>query len=242
MTLIATLLVAMPTRGAEFFYMDRDAFTDRYIGAVGPLVLSGDILQGDYDRLLSKIAADPERFLTLNQMLLASIAGDGREAMRIAGLLKLLHSRVIVTPLTGRCSGPCFLIYAAAAERGTDGEHLIGFSRSSQEDAAVRDFMRDNEVPDQLTAQMLHRPADELYWLSAEDEATLKYKSPAFDRYLVAKCGWDDAVERQVNTGARPGSDMAPMWACRRRITGIDARKALATLRNSGPASPRAVP
>jgi len=40
-------LASPPSRAAEFFYMDHDRLTERYVGAVGPLVLSGDIAAGD---------------------------------------------------------------------------------------------------------------------------------------------------------------------------------------------------
>jgi hypothetical protein len=60
---------------------------------------------------------------------LASDGGDGAEALKIARLVKSLHSRLSVGPLTGRCVSACFYIYAAAAEREVDGEKLLGINR-----------------------------------------------------------------------------------------------------------------
>src|SRR5258707_14805837 len=99
----ALILFGTPVFGADFFYMDHDPFTDRYVGPVGPLVISGEIMPGDYDQLLSKITGDENRFLALNKVILASDGGDVAEALKIARLVKSLYSEVIVGTLTGRC-------------------------------------------------------------------------------------------------------------------------------------------
>ncbi len=89
---IAALLVAgglaMPLCAAEIFYMDHDLLTGKYVGDVGPLVLSGEIVPGDYDRLLAKLAQDPGRYLEQNKLLLASSEGEVAESLRIATLFK----------------------------------------------------------------------------------------------------------------------------------------------------------
>ena len=126
---VALLLFGAPTLGAELFYMDHDPYTREYVGPVGPLVVSGEIVPGDYDRLLSRILDDPNRFLAENKIILASDGGDVAEALKIAKLVKSLFSEVIVGPLTGRCASACFFIYAAANQRETDGERLIGINR-----------------------------------------------------------------------------------------------------------------
>jgi hypothetical protein len=245
--LVLILVVGAPARSAELFYMDHDAFTGKYIGPVGPLVLSGDITVGDYDRLLSKISDDENRFLSLNKIILASSDGDVGEAMKIANLVKALRSEVSVGPLTGKCAGACFLIYAAAGQRVTDGELLIGITRPEgaeseliaptvvdakareiSDQTKVRNFLKENEVPGYLSDEMFRHESGDAYWLSARDEANLKPKSPAFARYLIAKCAWNETVEREANSGQRPFADMNTMWACRTRVTLVDARKALA--------------
>jgi hypothetical protein len=192
--------MAVPTAAAELFYMDHDTLTAKYVGAVGPLVLSGDIESGDYERLLTKIAQDPGRYLQQNRLILASERGDVTEALRIAQLVQTLGTTVVVDPQAGRCVGACFLIYAAAAERTTDGPGLLG----------VRDL-----------------PATGVYWLTGQDEHALGRRSPEFSRYLQKKCSWDDTVEREVFAGRRPFSDMTALLACRQRVTQGDARRAL---------------
>jgi hypothetical protein len=238
--LTAMVLCGSPARSAELFYMDHDAFTGRYTGPVGPLVLSGDIAPGDYDRLLSKISEDPDRFLTHNKVIVASTAGDAGEAVRIATLLKSLYSEVDVGPLTGRCAGACFLIFAAAAQRSVDGERLLGIDVPVQDTA--RAFLAENGVPaDLLGDGALRAPQDqptpqEVHWLTQQDLARLGGKSPAFDHFLAGKCAWDDELERAANAGRRSFDDLKPIWACRIGATRAEARKALAAaIKGSAP-------
>jgi len=240
LALTAMVLCGNPAAGAELFYMDHDAFSGRYVGPVGPLVLSGDIEPGDYDRLLVKISEDPDRFLTHNKVIVASTAGDSDEAVRIATLLKSLYSEVEVGPLTGRCSGACFLIYAAAAQRSVDGERLLGVGVPVQ--GAAHAFLVENGVPADLLDDSAQRaPQDqrtplEVYWLTEKDVARLGGKSPAFEHYLADKCAWSDELERAANADRKSFDDLKPRWACRIGVTRAAARKALAAaLKGSGP-------
>jgi len=209
--------------------MDHDAFTGRYTGPVGALVMSGNIEPGDYDRLLQRLADDPQRFLSQDRLILASGAGDAAEAMKIGRLVKALHTEVSVGPLTGRCVDVCFLVYVAAEQRGTDGGGLIGIQGARQADtAAVRDFLHENEVPDSLVERALRPASGGPYWLNDTDEANLGWRSPSFTRYLMIHCHWDEEVEREVRVGKRPFTDMKDMWACRNRATQSAAAAALA--------------
>jgi hypothetical protein len=240
------LLNCLPAAGAEFYYLDHDPFTSEYVGPTGPLVLSGEIVPGDYQRLLAKIQQDQTRFLLQNKVILASDGGDVTEAMRIASLLKSLYSAVLVQPLTGRCVSACFFIYAAAAQRETDGERLVGLNRPFIEDAAssaaessalqqVRDFLRDNGVPQRLVEEMFRRASDDAYWLSADDVKSLGYKSQSFSRYLAAKCAWSDSLEREAGAGRGSLEDLKRMLECRARVTQAGAR---AVLGQAAPAKP----
>jgi hypothetical protein len=235
--------------GAELYYMDHDTVTGEYVGAVGPLVLSGEITPGDRDRLLTKIRLDESRFLATNKIILASDGGDVAEAMKVAALIKSLRTEVIVGPLTGRCVSACFFIYAAAQQREADGARLIGINRPFLADAdadampvrqtdtgtaesraltQVRAFLRENAVPDYLVAEMFRHDSDDAYWLSADDEKNLGFRSQDFSRYLKAKCGWDEGIERDTYAGKRPVGDLKQMLKCRERVTQADAHQALA--------------
>ena len=245
--MMTLLLASMPCVAAELFYMDHDPFTNQYMGPTGPLVISGEIVPGDYDRLLSRILDDEDRFLAQNKIILASDGGDVAEALKIAQLVKSLFTEVIVGPLTGRCVSACFFIYAAANQRGTDGKRLIGINRPYIVDsdavsaptadatiaetsalARVRVFLQENAVPDYLVDEMFRHASDDAYWLSADDEKSLGLRSPAFDRYLMKKCAWDDNLERDAYGGKRPIDDLKQMLKCRTRVTQDAARQALA--------------
>ena len=248
----ALLLAGAPASGAELFYMDHDPYTGQFVGPIGPLVVSGEIIPGDYDRLLSKILEDRNRFLSQNKIILASDGGDVAEALKLARLIKSLFTDIVVGPLTGRCVSACFFIFAAAGQREADGEKLIGINRPfiAVADAAVapdaaaaptktalpaegralsqvRAFLQDNAVPGYLVEEMFRHASDDAYWLSADDERNLGYRSPWFDQYLRAKCAWDSQIERDVYAGKRPIEDLKPMLICRDRVTQDAARQAL---------------
>ena len=244
---------SMPCEAAELFYMDHNPFTNEYVGPTGPLVISGEIIPGDYDCLLSKIMEDEDRFLTRNKIILASDGGDVTEALKIAQLVKSLFTEVIVGPLTGRCVSACFFIYAAANPRRTDGERLIGINRpyiahseavsrpgpaiaENSALARVRAFLRENAVPNYLIDEMYRRASDDAYWLSADDEKNLGYRSPAFARFLTKKCAWDDDVERDAYAGKRPMEELKQMMKCRTRVTQDAARQALVPVFKERPA------
>jgi hypothetical protein len=250
----ALLLLSLRASGAELFYMDHDPVTDEFVGPSGPLVLSGEIIPGDYDSLLSKILNDENRFLAQNKIILASDGGDVGEALKLARLVKALNTSIIVGPLTGRCVSACFFIYAAAGQREADGDRLIGINRPymvASEAAGsagsagvpapspamfvdndaltqVRVFLQDNAVPSYLVGEMFRRPSDDAYWLSADDLKNLGYRSPSFNRYLKGKCAWDDTIEREVYAGKRPVDALKQMLKCRDRMTQDSARQVLA--------------
>jgi hypothetical protein len=139
------------------------------------------------------------------------------------------------------------LIYAAAAQRGTDGENLLGVSRPGLAESewaamptaqaalledtmqtSVRTFLNDNEVPPDIVEEMFRRPPTDIYWLNEQQEAALSPKSPSFAKLLADKCGWNDGLERAVIHGQRPVDDLKELSACRLRTTQPEARKALA--------------
>jgi hypothetical protein len=246
------LLLSMPCRCAEFFYMDHDSVTDEYLGPVGPLVLSGEITPGDYGALLTKILGDEDRFLAQNKIILASDGGDVAEALKIAQLVKSLHSRLSIGPLTGRCVSACFYIYAAAAEREVDGEKLLGINRpfiadtettaaaetvpaaqaavSGAESRAltkVRAFLLDNAVPSYLVDEMFRHPSDDAYWLSADDEKNLGSRSQSFKHFLAAKCAWDEKIEREVYAGKRSIDELKRLLKCKEGATRHAAHQVL---------------
>jgi hypothetical protein len=254
-------LFASAVPAAEIFYMDRDAFSNEYVGPVGPLVLSGEIVEGDYARLLARLAEDPDRFLEGDKLILASSDGNAAEAMKIGKLLQSLYTKIVVTPLTGRCVGACFLIYVAAVERGTDSEKLLGAHRPGlagsewitlstteaalREDALqtpVRAYLVANEVPPDLIETLFQHLPTDAYWLSESDEESLGSKSPSFRKFLAKNCAWNDSLEHAVFT-EKGLEDLKSLTACRARVTQPEAKKALAQAlkEQAGPQKPARV-
>jgi hypothetical protein len=227
---LAVLFGAVRTaEAAELFYLDHDALTGRYVGPTGPLVISGDIDAGDEERLLAKIEEDVERFLSRNAVVVASTDGDVDEAIKIAGLLRALDSDVTVEAATGRCAGPCFLIYAAAAERASGGPLQLGFSTPVPE--AARAWLTRAELPRDLLDELARSPPGTMHWLTEAEEARVGGRSPAFARELAARCAWSDAAEREAIAGRRPFRELEPLWACRARVSREAARATLRRLR-----------
>ena len=230
-------------RAAEIFYMDHDPSSNEFTGPVGPLVLSGEIEPGDYARLLAKIAESEDRFLADHRIILAVDGGEVSEIVNIANLVRATFTEVVVGPLTGSCLGECFLIYAAAAERGTDRGHLLGLYRpqgagdssaASVPDAParVRAYLEENAVPGYLIEELFkHGPAD-AYWLSVRDEENLGAKSLSFKQLLSAKCGWSEELEHAVYRGEKPMADLKAIWTCQERLTRPAARYVLDTALN----------
>jgi len=246
---VVLLIYGLPCAGAELFYMDHDPVTDQYVGPVGPLVISGEIVPGDYEALVKKILDDENRYLAQNKIILASDGGDVAEALKIAKLVKSLFAEIIVAPLTGRCVSACFFVYAAAAQRESDGERLLGIKRPLIDDARarpsppdsasvesdglaqVRAFLQENAVPGYLVEEMMRRGSEDAYWLSAGDLKNLGFRSPAFNQFLTANCSWDEQLERQAYAGKRPVEDLKQLLKCRDRATQDAARQVLLAAR-----------
>jgi hypothetical protein len=250
--MFVTAVMAVRAQGAEIFYMDHDEVTAHYVGPVGPLVISGELDTGDYARLLRRIGEDENRFLSQNRIILASNGGDVVEAIKIAQLLQAMFTQVSVSPQAGPCVGACFLIYAAAAERTADAEHLIGLHRptllpsvagslapaeaAALEERAlsqVRAFLQSNDVPRDILDHMLSPASVDVQWLTPHEAERIGDKSVSFRRFLAAHCGWNTVLERDVAAGRRPYKDAVPMLTCRARSTPPLARKALHAARDA---------
>lgn len=233
----AWMLGIVRVHAAEIFYLDHDVLTLSYVGATGPLVLSGDIEPGDCARLLAKLRAETEHFLEQHKVIVAFTGGDVHEVLMIATLLKSLHATVNVDRLTGRCAGPCFLLFAGADERATDAADLVGVNRYDPsipgDDAEVARFFADNQVPSVLVEQWWRHTPEHVYWLTEADQVLLKPRSAEFTLYLKNRCAWDDTLERNAIAGRRPLGDLKALWTCRARVLALETRAMLAVPRSA---------
>lgn len=219
-----------PLAGAELFTLGHQPFSRDYASPSGPLVLSGEIVPGDYDRLLARIAENPSVFLAQNRLIVAGVEGDPAEAIRIGELLRAMLTEVTVGPATGPCSGPCFLIYLAAARRGSDGQGLLGMYAPPSDEAGLKrltDYLSEKQLPSDLLERLLVHTQDDPYWLSEAEEEVLGTRSAAFEQMLIRRCGWSPELEHAVYQRDRPIDDLKRVSACRDRIVQPAARHAL---------------
>jgi hypothetical protein len=245
---VSIVLLASPAQAAKFFYTTKSPMAGAEVfNSAGALVLSGDIVEGDYDRLLSVLSKDVDRYLVNNTIVLASNGGDVSEALKIAKLIKSLLATVVVGPFSGPCVSACFLIYAGSNIRMAAGDDVLGIHRpyivqsqmaalppleaESAENRVLREtrgYLQENNVPIYLVEEMFRRASNDVYWLSAQDIEELGTRSHWFDQYLVAKCGWDTGIERDLFRGdEQNGHRYGVMMACLNGITRPAARKAL---------------
>jgi hypothetical protein len=207
--MMAALLLAPTSFAAKFFYSSTNPYGKRVAdNQYGFLVMSGDIVVGDYDRLLSLISINPEEFLARNTMILASNGGDVDEALKIAKLVNAALTLVWVSPVYGHCVSACFLIYVSANQRIAEKEDLLGIHRPYLENARMaalspaearsaetgilqvaRKYLQEKEVPSYLIEEMFRRASNEVYWLSIADIEQVGEFSSWFHQYSVAKCG-----------------------------------------------------
>ena len=184
-----SLVSTGPATAAELFYMDRDSFNNQYTGPGGPLVLSGEIVPGDYAKLLARIAEDPDRFLDRNKLILASSDGNAAEAIKIARLLRSLYTggdrraahralRRRLLPHLCRCERARHGWRKPARHPSRRAGRIASgcrcppprrrSSRTSLQ-APVRDFLADNEVPRDSIDELFKHPPTDIYWLTEHD-------------------------------------------------------------------------
>jgi hypothetical protein len=185
------------------------------------LLLKGEIVPGDYQRLLKIIGANPDRYWQSIGMALASPGGDIQEALKIARFVKGLYTPVYVGRATGPCVSACFFIFASAATREAGGTGKIGIHRpyvhpqrmssiSPRQSEALqnellkeaRSYLEGLLVPTNIIDAMFQRASTEVYWLSRiEIEEQLGRRPPWYEQFLIARCGLDKSLEKRLFKG-----------------------------------------
>ncbi len=105
--------------------------------------------------------------------------------------------------------------------------------------AQVRAFLQENAVPDYLVDEMFRHASDDAYWLSAEDDKNLGFRSPSFKQFLTAKCAWDETMEHNAYAGRMAVDDFKRLLKCSDRATQDAAHQVLLAARQER--SPRAI-
>ena len=182
------------------------------------LILEGDIVTGDFDRLLSTIRK-AGRFP--NTITLVSDGGDVYEGLRIGRFIResLAWTNAYdgapgyctVGSGCGPCNSTCFLIWVAGVTRhqiswnsGALGMHRPYFDPSyfkgltpkqaeEEQDAArtsVRDYLLEMDISQKVIDEMMAIPSYELKRLTDDwISENIGPISPGFEEWSVANCG-----------------------------------------------------
>lgn len=185
------------------------------------LFISGEIVDGDYRKLIIKIAENEnsgKAFLIRPNIVINSNGGSLSEAQKIGSLISDIHANVTV----GRkCHSACFWVIAAASRRnlhkipnlprpeiGLHNVYLDRVTSSSmtatqlalaikQANESARTSLEKLEVPSYLIDKMASKTSVELYYLTDEDIINLGNFPPSVNQARVSKCNADPVSERQ---------------------------------------------
>lgn len=244
--LIATVSVGVPSA----YTMD---FSQTYANAFdgsslpGPeLLMRGEIVPGDYDRLIM-YAKQNGLGLATTQVNLSSPGGDVAEALRIGKFLKSIFVSVSVGPTFGQCASACFIIFASAVDRQS-GPGLVGIHRpylspermrslapgqaETLETKAMLDaeeYLHQLRVPNNLVEIMFEHASNAIHWLTIDELERLGTHPPWYEEFLIARCGLDKSVEQRFR--ADPNNDvllsqLMTVSRCGFHLTRADADKA----------------
>lgn len=196
--IVITIIASTSLSAAEFFMLK-----------IGPdtfqIQLSGQIKDGDYERLVSLIENSPVSFLGSPSIALSSRGGSVAEAIKIGGLVEKASLMTVVNK-NEICASSCFLIFIAGNMRLTDGSILIhrpyiageSYSKDEVDEAGekqrasvkvVRQYLEVRSVHSDIIDKMLSLSSTKAYRLSEDDLWTLGLTSPWFEESVIAKCG-----------------------------------------------------
>lgn len=238
-----------PASALEISYSSLNPF-DGSVSKGEGLLLSGEIVPGDYEYLIEIIRHDQDRFWRSKGFILASPGGDIQEALRIARLVKRTYSPAYVGEATGPCVSACFFIFSAAARREA-GHRTLGIHRpyihprrlvttsvsgaeTLQRSALqqARSYLESQDVPTSLIDKMFQRASTEVYWLSRDEiEEQLGLRPPWYEQFLISRCGLDKSLERKYfSTNDETLLDqLLIVDACGVRLSAPEARAFLRT-------------
>jgi hypothetical protein len=180
------------------------------------LYLNGEIHQGDAEKMVSAFSQAP----LLSQLIVNSVGGDMREALKVAKLVS--GSRIgVVVEKGGYCVSACFFIFLdgywrtagwaqadgtlESTERRKRFFGAVGIHRpylkstdgglqaiQTQENLMriVRSHLVSKSTPQYLIDEMMGRPSNDIYWLKARDLEALGEYDPWIEEALIAKCGY----------------------------------------------------
>lgn len=164
------------------------------------LILKGEIVKGDAQRLFELSVANPKAML----LYLESEGGDVQEAMKIGSLVGELY----LMPFIGeKCYSACTFIALAAPRRvfaGSFGLHRPYFAKSyfssltpseaerryTAMESETREFLSLHFVPTEVIDKIFKISSEDMWLLDATQAERIfgRYK-PHFHEWLIAQCG-----------------------------------------------------
>jgi hypothetical protein len=222
--ILSIALLCSTANALEIRYTREDPFSGPAVGAE-TLLLSGEIVSGDYAKLVRFVSGDIPRYLNSAGIILASRGGDAHEAIQIGQFFRLTYREVSVGPRFGPCVSACFLIFASAPTRLAGPKlvafhqpviaagHSRGLSVAEAEinhlsvQKSVRDYLSALGIPIQLIDTMMSTASSELYWLSGEDLVVrVGPRAPWYEKFLTTRCGFDKNAEAEYFAGKSNGT------------------------------------
>jgi hypothetical protein len=174
------------------------------------LYISGQIKQGDTDKLIELLRSDLESAPRITDVWLNSPGGDLSEAIRTGGLLEKLGYTAVV-PTGATCASACFFVWVSAPARLAPGTLIIHRPYFNMRDSSVPasgfeeryritsenvyQYLRQRNVPANLIDRMMKVSSADGYTLTDDDKLSIGFMSPARTEYMVQNCGLPDASE-----------------------------------------------
>jgi len=165
--------------------------------------IKGELRSGDYARLRASILNSDKYIAWVH---IDSPGGDVLEAMRIGRLLRTLSLRT----QAGRCNSACVLAWIGGAERTANGDiglHRPYFDRSYFADLTqaqaeskyaelstrVEQYLKEMNVPQEAIELIFRTSSSDISYVGPENNwrlfARLSAKAPAYDEWILSKCG-----------------------------------------------------
>lgn len=181
------------------------------------LLMSGNIVIGDYDKLIRLFKANPaDSWFGFKQIEIDSAGGDVLEAMRIANFLKSVYPDILINKT---CASSCLLFYLSGANRyveqgGRIGIHRPTFPREFYEknntkniedkyekmSSAFQSFVLQQGLPNSIYEKLIATANNDIYWLSKYDIDLIGISPRAIEEKTHALCWGLVKESRQTKT------------------------------------------
>ncbi len=169
------------------------------------LHFDGEIRAGDAEKLTTLIAAQPEKFIRSNNLILNSPGGSVEEALRIS---KVLEQSGLASAITRNdvCASACFILFISTPFRSLiAGKLLVHRPYYKMADATASDYdkyaeaqrsatlelrtyLQARSIPSDLIDNMMSLPSNSAYQVTWIDLKRIGLMSPVIEEAAIEKC------------------------------------------------------